>query len=138
MQKYFYFLSSHTKQNKQIFNYLSKIKPWHLFHNFRAYLYWRWVGNSFNGQNSNFQKLLQILTNVGIVAAGFFANVENPNNLNSCMVSCLYTAKYWHFSSKTNLFSTNILLLYPWKYQKIIDFLIFSGGIDVEHWLKMG
>ena len=80
--------------------------------------------------------MLQILTNVGTVTAGFFASVENPNNLNSCMVPCLYTANYWHFSSKINLFSTNILLLYPWKYQKIIDFFIFSGGIDVEHWLK--
>ena len=25
----------------------------------------------------------------------------------------------------------------PWKYQKIGSFLMFSGGIEVEHWLKM-
>ena len=26
----------------------------------------------------------------------------------------------------------------PWKYQKTAGFLMFSGGIEVEHWLKMG
>ena len=25
----------------------------------------------------------------------------------------------------------------PWKYLKTGGFLIFSGGIEVEHWLKM-
>ena len=26
----------------------------------------------------------------------------------------------------------------PWKLQKTFGFLIFSRGIEVEHWLKMG
>ena len=26
----------------------------------------------------------------------------------------------------------------PRKYQKTYGFLMFSGGIEVEHWLKMG
>ena len=26
----------------------------------------------------------------------------------------------------------------PWKQQKTGGFLMFSGGIEVEHWLKMG
>ena len=26
----------------------------------------------------------------------------------------------------------------PWKYQKTEGCLIFSGGIEVEHWLKNG
>ena len=26
----------------------------------------------------------------------------------------------------------------PWKYQKTRGFLMFSGGIEVGHWLKMG
>ena len=26
----------------------------------------------------------------------------------------------------------------PWKHQKTGGFLMFSGGIEVEHWLKMG
>ena len=25
-----------------------------------------------------------------------------------------------------------------WKHQKTSGFLMFSGGIEVEHWLKMG
>ena len=25
----------------------------------------------------------------------------------------------------------------PWKHQKTGGFLMFSGGIEVEHWLKM-
>ena len=34
--------------------------------------------------------------------------------------------------------STNFSLLYPMKYHKTLGFLILSGGIEVEHWLKMG
>ena len=34
-------------------------------------------------------------------------------------------------------FSTNVPLLYPLKHQKTSG-CPFSGGIDVEHWLKMG
>ena len=26
----------------------------------------------------------------------------------------------------------------PWKRQKAKDFLTFSGGIEIEHWAKMG
>ena len=26
----------------------------------------------------------------------------------------------------------------PWKHQKASGFRMFSGGIEVEHWLKMG
>ena len=26
----------------------------------------------------------------------------------------------------------------PWKHKKTFAFLMFSGGIEVEHWLKMG
>ena len=26
----------------------------------------------------------------------------------------------------------------PWKHQKTGGFLMFSEGIEVEHWLKMG
>ena len=42
-------------------------------------------------------------------------------------------------------FSTIVPLLYPLKtsenlrfYQKTSSFLMFSGGIEVKHWLKMG
>ena len=34
--------------------------------------------------------------------------------------------------------STIVPLLYPWKHQKTGGFQVFSGGIEVEHWLKMG
>ena len=36
-----------------------------------------------------------------------------------------------------NLFSTIVPLLYPLKTSKSLRFLIFSGGIEVEHWLKI-
>ena len=36
-----------------------------------------------------------------------------------------------------NPFSTNVPLLYHLK-QKISGFLMFSGGIEAGHWLKMG
>ena len=26
----------------------------------------------------------------------------------------------------------------PWKRQKIKDFLTFPGGVEMEHWVKMG
>ena len=26
----------------------------------------------------------------------------------------------------------------PWKSQKTFGFLVFSGGIEMEHWVKMG
>ena len=35
-------------------------------------------------------------------------------------------------------FSTNVPLLYPLKHQKTSVFLMFSGGIEVKHCLKMG
>ena len=35
-------------------------------------------------------------------------------------------------------FSTNVPLLYPVKHQKTSVFLMFSGGIEVKHCLKMG
>ena len=35
-------------------------------------------------------------------------------------------------------FSTNVPLLYPLKHQKTSFFLMFSGGIEVKHCLKMG
>ena len=36
---------------------------------------------------------------------------------------------------KFNPFSTNVSLIYPLKTS---GFLMFSGGMEVEHWLKMG
>ena len=35
-------------------------------------------------------------------------------------------------------FSTNVPHLYPLENQKTFGFLMFSGGIEVGHWLKMG
>ena len=37
-----------------------------------------------------------------------------------------------------NPFSTNVLLLYPLKTSENWGFLMFSGGIEIEHWFKMG
>ena len=37
-----------------------------------------------------------------------------------------------------NPFSTNVPLLYPLKTSENQRFSDFPGGIDVEHWLKMG
>ena len=36
-----------------------------------------------------------------------------------------------------NPFSTNVPLLYVWKNQKAGGLLMFSGGVEVERWLKM-
>ena len=35
-------------------------------------------------------------------------------------------------------FKSMLHLSTPWKSQKISGFLTFSGGIEMEHWLKMG
>ena len=45
-----------------------------------------------------------------------------------------------HFTWKTflNLFSTNVPLLYPLKNPKTGVFFMFSGGIEMEHWLEIG
>ena len=44
--------------------------------------------------------------------------------------------------SDANIFSSyfrQILPFYtPWKYQKISGFLMFSEGIEMEQWSKMG
>ena len=37
-----------------------------------------------------------------------------------------------------NLFSTNVPFYTLWKHQKTSGFLMFSVGIEVEHWLKIG
>ena len=39
---------------------------------------------------------------------------------------------------KISPFSPMFHFYTPWKHQKTSSFLIFSGGIEVEHWLKMG
>ena len=40
-------------------------------------------------------------------------------------------------SSNINPFPTNVQLLYSLKTSENGGFLMFSGGIEVEHWLKM-
>ena len=43
--------------------------------------------------------------------------------------------------SSTNTLTHFRLMLYfytPWKHPKTGRFLMFSGGVEVEHWLKMG
>ena len=76
----------------------------------------------------------------------------NKKNINSKFQFHIYTS---HKVMSTNIW--NILLLVevlsnvywtqfqqmshiypPWKYQKTCVFRMFSGGIEVEHWLKMG
>ena len=49
--------------------------------------------------------------------------------------SVFYTQKY--FKDQLNPFSTNVSLLYPLTTLENLHFL-FSGGIEAEHWLKMG
>ena len=41
-------------------------------------------------------------------------------------------------SLNINPFSTNVPLLYPLKTSENTRFLMLSGGIEVEHWFKMG
>ena len=36
------------------------------------------------------------------------------------------------------LFQPMLHFYIPWKHQKTKSLLIFSGGIEVKHWLKMG
>ena len=42
------------------------------------------------------------------------------------------------FISIFNPFSTNSPFYKLWKHEKTSGFLMFSGGIDVEHWFRMG
>ena len=37
-----------------------------------------------------------------------------------------------------NLFWTNFHFYTPWKHEKASGFRMFLGGIEVEHWLKIG
>ena len=41
------------------------------------------------------------------------------------------TFKLTHFQPVFHLYN-------PWKHQKTYGFLMFSGRIEVEHWLKKG
>ena len=49
---------------------------------------------------------------------------------------------WWHaiipWNKLKNIFKPMFHFCIPWKYQKTGGFLMFSGGIEVEHWLKMG
>ena len=36
-----------------------------------------------------------------------------------------------------NPFSSNVQIHTPWKHQKTSGFLMLSGGVEVENWLKM-
>ena len=42
------------------------------------------------------------------------------------------------YLKKINPLSTNVSLLYPLRTSEHLGFLMFSGGIGLELWLKMG
>ena len=44
----------------------------------------------------------------------------------------------FEFQKISNYFKPMFHFYTPWKHQKAKDFLMFSGGIEMEHWLKMG
>ena len=61
----------------------------------------------------------------------------------SCSMKQFYketntTMRADNYIFKFNPFSTNIPFLYPWKHLRTRGFLMFSDGIEVEHWLNMG
>ena len=64
---------------------------------------------------------------------------------NHCFCNCFKYTKFWNWSNSflwdkclnINPFSTNVPLLYPLKTSENRR-LMFSGSIEVEHWLKMG
>ena len=39
---------------------------------------------------------------------------------------------------RTYPFQPNVPYLISWKRQKALGFLTFSGGIEMEHWTKLG
>ena len=44
----------------------------------------------------------------------------------------------WQANTTLNHFQPMFHFYTPRKHQKTSGFLIFSGGIEVEHWLKLG
>ena len=46
------------------------------------------------------------------------------------------TAEYWKHG-KTH-FCLMFPFYIPWKYQKTKGFLVFPGGVQLEHWAEMG
>ena len=73
--------------------------------------------------------------NAAVTAAGY---VIIMSLLFVCFLVLLLLISYFYsesYFSYINSFSTNVPLLYPLKTS---ENLRFSGGIEVEHWLKMG
>ena len=55
-----------------------------------------------------------------------------------CVLNCWWcgsSSSFWqfltHFSAVSHFYT-------PWKRHKTIGFLVFSGGVEIRHWTKMG
>ena len=66
----------------------------------------------------------------------FIVNFEHISNLFQ-LFQLLAPFLLTHFQPMFH-FYIPLIKKSPWKHQKTGGFLMFSGGIDVEHWLKMG
>ena len=83
-------------------------------------------------KNANWDQGLSIM-----VETLFFSKSHKQSSLTG--LENVYRLKQKVIIFKALTHSQPIFHFYsPWKQQKTGGFLMFSGGIEVEHWLKMG
>ena len=69
------------------------------------------------------QELATLICDIGMLYNWLYLNIYIYFFVFSCWLT--------HFHPIFHFYS-------PWKHEQASSFLMFSGGIEVEHWLKMG
>ena len=134
---------SHTQQKWQsaILGFSKNIESYHIL----DWISWdrKWVFHtilSFTQENMNFSRCIQIK---GI---WFFISSSNYVRLSRMKSSWpTHNIKNWNTTLKKMdclLALTHFKLMFHfytlWKHKKQTDFLMFSGGTEMEHWLQIG
>ena len=57
--------------------------------------------------------------------------------ISCCFLLNIHLGSLQNFTSNLTHFQPVFHFYAPWKHQKTSGFLMFSGGIEIEHWLKM-
>ena len=81
------------------------------------------------GKGSASQHFIRV--NKLLKESGYFFGIRNVLQLNVRDCLQISSLRFTHFSPMFHF-------LTPWKRQKIFGLLTFSGGIEMEHWAKMG